>query len=183
MYWGPSSLSKLGSLIGRPLKIDRPTMEKSWMGYARVLIEVKIGEPLPDGVDFANEKDEKLQGQVIYEWLPIQCSHYKMWAMRNQNVGRKIMLKEFGGLIKGKLPQVWEPRPIDTIESGTRQAVQVTPGNAIDSDGFTRVHKGTAARSLRARNNGDSIIVESLFQGNLRHEHHCVEFQRAKQAP
>jgi len=44
-------------------------MEKSIMGY--VLIEIEIGEPLPDMVDFASEKDELLQvtTTVIHGWL------------------------------------------------------------------------------------------------------------------
>jgi len=55
-YWGPQSLSKLGSLIGGPVKTDKPTMEKSKLGYARLLIEVDIGAELPEEIDFLTKK-------------------------------------------------------------------------------------------------------------------------------
>ena len=55
-YWGPPSLSKLGSLIGRPLKTDKPTTEKSKLGYARVLIKVEIGVDLLGEIDLITEK-------------------------------------------------------------------------------------------------------------------------------
>ena len=55
-YWGLSNLSKIGSLIGIPLKTDQYTKMKSMIQYVRLLIEVPIEGPFPDHVDFFNEK-------------------------------------------------------------------------------------------------------------------------------
>ncbi|KAJ8437367.1 hypothetical protein Cgig2_006449 [Carnegiea gigantea] len=46
-YWGVESLSELGSLLGIPLKTDKPTMEKVYLNYARLFINISLYGPLP----------------------------------------------------------------------------------------------------------------------------------------
>ncbi|KAJ8427719.1 hypothetical protein Cgig2_022193 [Carnegiea gigantea] len=41
-YWGMQSLSKIGSMLGFPLKIDKYTKEKSMLRYARLLVEMPL---------------------------------------------------------------------------------------------------------------------------------------------
>ncbi|XP_060183323.1 uncharacterized protein LOC132613322 [Lycium barbarum] len=55
-YWGPKGLSKIGSLIGKPLMADKNTEKKIGLNFARLLIEVDVDTPLPDKVYFRNEK-------------------------------------------------------------------------------------------------------------------------------
>ena len=77
-YWGLSSLSKIGSMIGTPIKTDHYTKSKSMIHYARLLIEVPIEGPFPDYVDFFNEKGQLIRQQVQFEWKPIKCTHCHM---------------------------------------------------------------------------------------------------------
>lgn len=87
---GPPSLSKLGSLIGRPLKTYKPTMEKSKLGYARLLIEVDIGEELPEEIDLITEKGTPQKKEVSYEWRRIKCNHCKVFGLVSRSVRRSI---------------------------------------------------------------------------------------------
>jgi len=66
-YWGISSLSKIGSLIGIPIKTDQYTKSKSLIQYARMLIKVPIEGPFHDYVDFFNEKGQLIRQQVQFE--------------------------------------------------------------------------------------------------------------------
>ena len=56
-YWGIQSLSKVGSVIGIPLKTDRYTKDKSMLKYARLMVEMPLGGNFPDHIEFANGRD------------------------------------------------------------------------------------------------------------------------------
>uniref|UniRef100_M1DBH8 DUF4283 domain-containing protein n=1 Tax=Solanum tuberosum TaxID=4113 RepID=M1DBH8_SOLTU len=47
-YWNPKGLSKLGSLVGKPLMVDH---------FARLLVEVQMDSKLPNIILFKNERD------------------------------------------------------------------------------------------------------------------------------
>ena len=66
-YWGLESLSKLGSIIGIPLKTDKFNKEKSMIRYARLLIEVPIEGPFPEHIEFFNEQGILIRQIVEYE--------------------------------------------------------------------------------------------------------------------
>ncbi|KAM3252600.1 hypothetical protein P3L10_006670 [Capsicum annuum] len=55
-YWGPKGLSKIESLFGKPLMVDKNTKKKMGLNFARLLIEVDVDAQLPDKVFFRNEK-------------------------------------------------------------------------------------------------------------------------------
>ena len=78
-YWGLQSLSKIGSMLGIPLKTDRYTKEKLMIKYARLLVEMPLDGDFPDYIDFANEKNVIIRQKVVYEWKPIKCSYCKMY--------------------------------------------------------------------------------------------------------
>ena len=77
-YWGVESLSKLGSLLGIPIKTDRFTKDKQAIRYARLLVEMPIDGPFPGHIDFFNEEGVLMRQQVSYEWVPTKCNHCNM---------------------------------------------------------------------------------------------------------
>ncbi|KAJ8435288.1 hypothetical protein Cgig2_030043 [Carnegiea gigantea] len=82
-YWGLDSLSKLGSMLGKPIKTEKTTKDKSTLSYARLLIEMPISGPFPDYIDFVNYGDR---------------------AMKSSTLGRNLRVKRNGG--SKFLPQV-----------------------------------------------------------------------------
>ena len=60
-------MSKIGSMLGIPLKIDWYTKGKEMLTYARLMVEMSLEGPFPDYIDFANEKGVLIRQQVIYE--------------------------------------------------------------------------------------------------------------------
>ncbi|WMV46880.1 hypothetical protein MTR67_040265 [Solanum verrucosum] len=55
-YWSAKGLSKTGSLVGKPLMVDKHTEKKLGLSFARLLVEVKVGNELSEEVMFRNEK-------------------------------------------------------------------------------------------------------------------------------
>ncbi|KAJ8423017.1 hypothetical protein Cgig2_016783 [Carnegiea gigantea] len=62
-YWGAESLSKIGGIMGIPLKSDKYTMEKTMLDYARLLIEMPMDGTFPKFIEFINDKDVLVQQQ------------------------------------------------------------------------------------------------------------------------
>ena len=74
-YWGTQCLSKLGSMLGIPLKTYKYTKERTMLKYARLLVEMHIAGPFLEYIEFANEKDILIRQRVIYECLPLKCTY------------------------------------------------------------------------------------------------------------
>ena len=56
-YLGAASPSKIGTLLGIPIKTDRYTLGKSMLRYARLLIDIPLKDEFPEYIEFANDKD------------------------------------------------------------------------------------------------------------------------------
>jgi len=46
-YYSMSSLSKIGSLVGIPIKTNMRTNNKSMLNYARLLVNMRLDGPFP----------------------------------------------------------------------------------------------------------------------------------------
>jgi len=82
-------LSKLASMLGIPIKIDKATKEKSALGYARILVEMPIKGPFPEHIDFVNDSNRVVRQFVIYEWKPTRCNHCRMLGHEETNCRKK----------------------------------------------------------------------------------------------
>ena len=88
-YWGITSLSKICSSLGIPLKMDKYTKERSMIRYARILIHMQLEGEFSDFVDFFNEHDILIRQQIQYEWLPIKCLCYGMYGHKEEVCKKK----------------------------------------------------------------------------------------------
>ncbi|KAJ8419834.1 hypothetical protein Cgig2_030511 [Carnegiea gigantea] len=82
-YWGLQSLSKLGSMLGIPLKTDKFTKEKSMLKYARLLVEMPLDGSFPDYIEFANENNVLIR-------QPLKCCHCKMFGHTVEHCRRNL---------------------------------------------------------------------------------------------
>lgn len=88
-YWGKKSLFKISGLIGKALKMDQATMKKDKLQYARVLIEVKLNQKLPELIRFINEKGVLIEQPVHFEWKPLHCEKCKGYGHAMDQCVRK----------------------------------------------------------------------------------------------
>lgn len=69
-YCCQKGLSKLGSLVGKPLMVDHNTEKNKGLHFARLLVEVQMDAKLPKFILFKNQKDLIVEQKVLYEWKP-----------------------------------------------------------------------------------------------------------------
>ncbi|XP_060211616.1 uncharacterized protein LOC132639151 [Lycium barbarum] len=98
-YWSAKGLSKIGSLVGKPLMVDKNTEKKVGLNFAKLLVEVKIGSALPDTIYFRNERGKVIEQKVMYDWKPSMCSicqkygHTAEICRRNKANEKKVELQ------------------------------------------------------------------------------------------
>ncbi|KAJ6377603.1 hypothetical protein OIU76_026557 [Salix suchowensis] len=73
--WSLKSLSKIASMVGKPLQSDMLTSSMSRLSYARILIEIDLCKPLRDHIAVSLPNGVIIDQQVIYETLPKFCTH------------------------------------------------------------------------------------------------------------
>jgi len=73
--WSLQSLSKIASMVGKPLQSDMLTSSMARLSYARILIEIDLRKPLRDHIAVSLPNGVLIDQQVIYETLPKFCSH------------------------------------------------------------------------------------------------------------
>jgi len=114
-YWGVECLSKLGSLLGNPIKTDKITKDKQAIRYARLLVEMPIEGPFPEHVDFFNEEGVLIRQQVSYKWVPTKCNHCAMLGHT------KEVCKKKAGVVRTEWRKKAHPPPVSPT-------VRVQPG-------------------------------------------------------
>jgi len=76
--WNQICLSKIASMIGKPIHCDDSTAQMTRLLYARVLIEVDLLSDLPSSVNVILPNGTTLPQQIVYESLPCFCKQYKI---------------------------------------------------------------------------------------------------------
>ncbi|KAL9230891.1 hypothetical protein vseg_006184 [Gypsophila vaccaria] len=106
-FWG-KSLPKIVGIIGKFIKSDTTTQERTKLGYARVMVEMQIDHPCPESLQFKDEQGRVQKVGMTYEWKPISCSVCNGMGHRGQDC-RRVKQKKPG--INPK--QIWKPKPVD----------------------------------------------------------------------
>ncbi|XP_074313926.1 uncharacterized protein LOC141649128 [Silene latifolia] len=128
-YWG-LALPKIVSLVGKPICSDQATKNREFLIFARYLVEVKVGEHLPDSIEFIDENGVCQQQLVHFEWKPILCTVCK-------GVGHETVLckKKTAEPKPKKTQQVWKPKAQAPLKENIPQQVatkQTDKGSKTD---------------------------------------------------
>ncbi|XP_020262814.1 uncharacterized protein LOC109838800 [Asparagus officinalis] len=77
--WSSTGISKVASLIGKPITTDKLTATRKRISYARVLLEVQLPltSPLPDQIVIQGPNGKCHNQKVIYEFKPRWCDTCK----------------------------------------------------------------------------------------------------------
>ncbi|KAL9237199.1 hypothetical protein vseg_011781 [Gypsophila vaccaria] len=103
-FWG-KSLPKITGIIGKYIKSDTATVDRTKVGYARVMVELTVNQKMPDTVSFKDEKGELVQVDVEYEWKPVTCNKCKGMGNLTDHCRKNIPQKDQ----KQTLKKVWRP--------------------------------------------------------------------------
>ncbi|KAL9233091.1 hypothetical protein vseg_008129 [Gypsophila vaccaria] len=105
-FWG-KSLPKIAGIIGKFIKCDNATEERSKLGYARVMVEMSVNHLCPECLQFKDEQGKVQKIEVTYEWKPISCSVCNGMGHRDQECRRAKQKKPVP-----KTRQIWKPKPV-----------------------------------------------------------------------
>ena len=135
-YWGLDSLSKIGSVLGIPIKTDKYTRDKFFLKYARVLIEIQLIDTFLEYIEFVNEHNVAVRQKEDYEWKPLKCGHCKMFGHHGDDCRRKP-----------QATQEWRP----IIRQAPQEIAQLQP--STDVEGFITVRKKATTPVIEHRDN------------------------------
>ncbi|XP_020264049.1 uncharacterized protein LOC109839985 [Asparagus officinalis] len=93
--WNAKCISKIASLIGKPIATDKLTASRQRLEYARVLVEVNMPSPLPDHISIQGPKGEKISQKVIYELKPRWCDFCKQVGHETSYCKRKTGIQRW----------------------------------------------------------------------------------------
>ncbi|KAJ6912867.1 hypothetical protein NC651_015355 [Populus alba x Populus x berolinensis] len=92
--WSLKCLSKIASVLGKPVQSDMLTHTMSRLSYARVLVEVNLLSDLPYSIDIKLPNGSLLKQQVIYETLPRFCKQCKILGHLTSTCPKSIPLTD-----------------------------------------------------------------------------------------
>ncbi|KAL9224902.1 hypothetical protein vseg_000883 [Gypsophila vaccaria] len=98
-FLGENCLGKIFKLVGKPIRPDKITSEKTMMGYVRYLVEMPLDGPCPDSIQFLDEEDQIHIIVVEYECKPMKCAKCKVYGHREDRCRRSNVLP----------PKRWRP--------------------------------------------------------------------------
>ncbi|XP_074266067.1 uncharacterized protein LOC141588528 [Silene latifolia] len=75
-FWG-KCLPRIAGLLGKFVRCDEATEAKTRLGFARVMIDVPFGKPIPDDVKFMDTDGSVVSLKVEFEWKPLLCTQCK----------------------------------------------------------------------------------------------------------
>ncbi|KAK9750638.1 hypothetical protein RND81_02G209900 [Saponaria officinalis] len=101
-FWGANCLAKLAGLIGKFVRCDVFTANKTFLGFAKVLVEVELNQFFPRKLSFLDEADILQEIDVDYDWIPVECS------------GCKALGHTVEQCRKNKPKKVWRPKVVQT---------------------------------------------------------------------
>ncbi|XP_074277932.1 uncharacterized protein LOC141601537 [Silene latifolia] len=124
-FWGASSLEKISSLIGKFMICDEPTMEKTRLGYARIMVEVEVGQQFPEKIYFNDEKGIEVLCKGIWH-ISGACKKASVPKPKPQPQKRQEWRP-----VQRKPPVVNSPVAKVTTNSPVAKATTVTPGVTV----------------------------------------------------
>lgn len=71
--WGNLTLSRIGSVLGRPIYADECTTSIERISYARILVEMDVTRTLPNMIKVQDPEGQLFDQEVEYDWKPSYC--------------------------------------------------------------------------------------------------------------
>ncbi|GAV87788.1 DUF4283 domain-containing protein/zf-CCHC_4 domain-containing protein [Cephalotus follicularis] len=98
-FWNKVGLSYIASVLGKPLHMDTPTMNRSALLFARVCVNMNATSPFPECITLELEDGSTTSIEVEYPWRPAACTLCKVFDHSNRSCPR-VTRRE------------WLPRPL-----------------------------------------------------------------------
>ncbi|XP_074314243.1 uncharacterized protein LOC141649452 [Silene latifolia] len=143
-------------LVGKYVKSDQATSDKKRLGFARVMIELNVGQKCPKQVKFLDESGTIVSIKIKYEWRPDICLKCKGIG----HTGDQCRKTDLAVKKKHITKQVWKPvasTATTTVEIVTKPIVETTTTNLTAT--VTEPVDETVTKPVQATDN--LVVVDS----------------------
>ena len=150
-YWTEEGLSRLASVVGKPIGADALTAKLDLLPFAKLQVQYKLGNPLPNEVSAAvldpeTEVKSFVKVSITYPFRPLFCSGCKslghtvgacpkvsrIWVKKDtQGAGKNDI--GFVGTDIGHIPSTQEAQPPDAQAVNDCHVNVTTVGSNEDS--------------------------------------------------
>ncbi|XP_074305389.1 uncharacterized protein LOC141640517 [Silene latifolia] len=72
------------------MRLDEATLDKTRIGYARIMVEFNIGQDFPDKIYFKDETGAEVCVCVEYEWKPVVCGSCRGVGHTKEDCRKKV---------------------------------------------------------------------------------------------
>ncbi|XP_074271075.1 uncharacterized protein LOC141594996 [Silene latifolia] len=120
--WSNKVLSKMASVVGKPLFADLPTTYKSKLSFARVLVEVDVAGDLHTTMQLNSPNRGETTQRIIYEWLPHYCHCCRKLGHVTEKCKFTKINNKLDEIRKTKVTQTYKPvlnkdKPISEVST------------------------------------------------------------------
>lgn len=139
--WSDDSLSRVGSMLGKPICADECTSQQMRISYARLLIKVDITKPLVYQIQIEDDKGKMITHKVYYEWAPMFCQkcHVIGHVCKEKKQELKVPQQQWKpkdkgkGVIVDKEPDEWNTPKKPANSSIQAGYIQILTGNGFQN--------------------------------------------------
>ena len=162
--WTPLGLSYIASAAGKPLFADSITLSRKRLSYARVCIEIEAGAQLIEEITLASGISEDpcsdtMKVKAVYQWIPAQCSHCKVFGHNFQSCASNPDLKQPASLeANTRVP----PSQITNQSQGWRQVGRRGPRFAGSGISKAREVLGKPSTSYQVSTSNPFWALENI---------------------
>ncbi|XP_074278139.1 uncharacterized protein LOC141601737 [Silene latifolia] len=182
-FWG-KGISKIYGLFGTFIKCDLATEDNTRIGYARVLIELTIGNTLRENVKFLDENGNLVVVAVEFEWKPVVCSVCKGIGHYTGDCRKAKKAQPATNAPSKQKKQVWRPKTLPAVVSQPNGNYSSGPAPArpivrlsrqeIADEGYT-VHRFGQYSFLESLNKYSTPKVGIGISGSVPHK--CINMK------
>ncbi|XP_026428352.1 uncharacterized protein LOC113324246 [Papaver somniferum] len=158
-FWDSDGLSSIASYLGRPVRMDNQTLNRSRISYARVCVEVDVMFDYQASIPVVVDDSKRFNVYVEYSWKPPKCMHCHVFG-HNRNGCSKLKMEKAAAVIAAidkKKQQVKEVYP--NIED----EVEVT--DITDSYSISNMNDDENHVPIENLEKNVSLQTSNMFEG------------------
>ncbi|KAG5226797.1 DUF4283 domain-containing protein [Salix suchowensis] len=106
--WSPVCLSKIGSVLGKPVQCDVLTSSMSRLSFARILVEIDLLADLKHSVILELPNGTSVNQKIVYETLPRYCKHCRVIGHNTSLCPHSLNKKEASAPMTAKVVEAVE---------------------------------------------------------------------------
>ncbi|KAJ8419310.1 LOW QUALITY PROTEIN: hypothetical protein Cgig2_009221 [Carnegiea gigantea] len=159
------SLSKIGSILGIPLKTDKYTKEKSMLRYARLLVEMQLEGQFLEYIEFANDKNVLIRQKVVCHSSALIA---KCLAIYKRTVENRLLIGK-----DGELKHRYHPRNIINSQGMN------SPNKQEDIKIFLQQHQAGLVRFLETKAHNIANVMGKIYS-NWEWLHNATDTERGR---